>query len=85
MAARLALLMLAFVAGPFAAVAQTAGPGDKRYFPDANWQHKTPAESGFDPARLKQAVDFAIANETKAPRDLVMSHYQKIHPMKSKA
>jgi CubicO group peptidase (beta-lactamase class C family) len=46
------------------------------YYPDATWQHKTPAESGIDPQRLKEAIGFAIAGETKAPRDLVMNHYQ---------
>jgi CubicO group peptidase (beta-lactamase class C family) len=72
-----ALLVIAFVAGPFAAVAQTAGSADKGvYFPDATWQHKTPAETGFNPDLLKQAIDFAISSETKAPRDLVMNHYQ---------
>jgi hypothetical protein len=77
MAARFALLILAFVAAPLAAAAQTAGDRVV-YFPDANWQHKTPAESGFNPALLEQAVAFAVASETKAPRDLVMNHYQTV-------
>src|SRR3979409_1390924 len=46
------------------------------YYPDANWQHRTPAESGVSPDLLQQAIDFAVAGETKAPRDLVMNHYQ---------
>ena len=66
---RLVFLIL-FAAGmSFGAVAQT-------YYPDATWQHKAPAEAGFNPERLKEAVDFAIAGETKNPRDLVMNHYQ---------
>jgi CubicO group peptidase (beta-lactamase class C family) len=77
MAARLALLLLAFVAGPFAVSAQTAAPDAKDvYFPGAIWQHKTPAEAGFNPQLLKEAIDFAIAGEAKAPRDLVMNHYR---------
>jgi CubicO group peptidase (beta-lactamase class C family) len=75
MIARGALLVIACVAAPLAALAQPAGSGE-RYFPDATWQHKTPAESGFNPDLLKQAVDFAIANETNSPRDLVASHDQ---------
>jgi CubicO group peptidase (beta-lactamase class C family) len=46
------------------------------YYPDATWQHKTPAEAGIDAARLKEAIDAAIAGETKNPRDLVLNHYQ---------
>jgi hypothetical protein len=46
------------------------------YYPDATWQHRLPSESGVSPDLLKQAIDFAVAGETKAPRDLVMNHYQ---------
>src|ERR1700675_1945991 len=46
------------------------------YYPDATWQHRMPSESGVSPDLLKQAIDFAVAGETKAPRDLVMNHYQ---------
>ncbi len=46
------------------------------YYPDATWQHRTPAESGVIPDLLKEAIDFAVAGETKAPRDLVINHYQ---------
>src|SRR5258707_3567760 len=46
------------------------------YYPDATWQHRTPSESGVNPDILKEAIDLAIVGETKAPRDLVMNHYQ---------
>jgi CubicO group peptidase (beta-lactamase class C family) len=46
------------------------------YYPDAEWQQRTPSESGVSPDLLKEAIDFAIGGETKAPRDLVMNHYQ---------
>ena len=46
------------------------------YYPDATWQHKAPADVGMDAARLKEAVDFAIASEVKNPRDLTLNHYQ---------
>jgi len=44
---------------------------EKVYFPEAGdkWQHKTPAEAGFDAAALEQAVAFAKTQETKQPRD----------------
>lgn len=46
------------------------------YFPDKEWQHKAPAEVGLDATKLKEAVDYAIANETSAPRDLKLNHYR---------
>ncbi|HET7362663.1 MAG TPA: hypothetical protein VFJ70_03725, partial [Burkholderiales bacterium] len=46
------------------------------YYPDATWQRKSPAEVGLDAARLKEAVDFAVAAESKSPRDLTLNHYQ---------
>ena len=75
----LSLLVVCFVTtapawASYGAAAQSNRP-DPVYYPDAAWQHKTPPESGFDPARLKEAIDFAIAGETKNPRDLVMNHY----------
>jgi CubicO group peptidase (beta-lactamase class C family) len=71
------LLALVVLAIPYAAVAQT-GTADRPavYYPGVAWRHKTPAEAGIDAARLQIAIDFAVANETKAPRDLVMNHYQ---------
>ena len=38
--------------------------------------HRTPAEDGADLAALQAAVDFAVAHETRNPRDLVLNHYQ---------
>lgn len=54
----------------------TASRAASRYFPDADWQRKTPAEAGFDPERLQAAIDHAIAAEMPNPRDLVRNHYQ---------
>jgi len=43
------------------------------YFPPrGTWEHKQPAELGFDPARLQQAIDFSIANENPATKDLAL-------------
>ena len=78
MSVRLTTLVFLFVAAPLWAAAQSNRHDGKSavYYPDAVWQHKTPTESGLDPARLKEAVDFAVAGETKNPRDLVLNHYQ---------
>jgi CubicO group peptidase (beta-lactamase class C family) len=77
---RLAPLVLICLAQPFAAGAQPAQPAAASaspYYPEAtNWQRKAPPDSGINPLLLKEAIDAAIAGETKAPRDLVMNHYQ---------
>jgi CubicO group peptidase (beta-lactamase class C family) len=43
------------------------GPGD-------DWQRRTPAQVGLDSARLAAAVAFAVASESRAPRDLEEAH-----------
>ena len=50
--------------------------GARANIPGADWQRKTPADAGINPQLLKDAIDFAIANETKNPRDLQLNHYQ---------
>ena len=45
------------------------------YFPPAgDWERRTPAQMGMDAGQLKAAVAFAIASESKAPRDLEANH-----------
>lgn len=48
------------------------------YFPNAgeDWEMRTPSQTGFDAEKLKAAVDFAIANEAKAPRDMELAQAQ---------
>jgi CubicO group peptidase (beta-lactamase class C family) len=65
-----ALAVLALVVLP--PFAQAAGP----HYPDREWERRSPADAGLDPARLKDAIDFAVANESKSPRDLLVAHYQ---------
>jgi CubicO group peptidase (beta-lactamase class C family) len=49
----------------------------KPYFPPADsWERRTAQQANIDPAKLKEAVDFAVANESKAPRNLELAHYQ---------
>jgi len=71
-AVALSLFAILYVS-PQLATAQTTGAS---YFPAADWERRTPAEARINEALLKQAVEAAIAGETKAPRDLVMNHYQ---------
>jgi CubicO group peptidase (beta-lactamase class C family) len=66
---RLFLAAALCVAG-FGAAAQ------QPYFPGASWQHRDAAQAGLDAAKLKDAIDFAIANESKAPRDQARAFYQ---------
>ncbi|HEY0018103.1 MAG TPA: serine hydrolase [Longimicrobium sp.] len=45
------------------------GPGD-------DWERRAPAQVGMDPVLLDSAVAFAVASESRAPRDLELAHYQ---------
>src|SRR5947208_10696474 len=78
MIARAVTLIVVLFAQGSGAAAQAAKSDAQSpaYFPDATWQRRTPAESGINPQLLKEAIDFAIAGETKAPRDLALNHYQ---------
>ena len=53
-------------------------PQGATYVPgsDGRWERRSPGRVGMDSARLALAVAFAIANETKAPRDLLLAHVQ---------
>jgi CubicO group peptidase (beta-lactamase class C family) len=48
------------------------------YYPDTDraWERRTPQQVGMDADRLNEAIAFAIANQTKAPRNLELAHYQ---------
>ena len=46
------------------------------YYPDKEWLHKKPEEVGINSQKLKEAVDFAILNESKSPKNLEQNHYQ---------
>jgi hypothetical protein len=78
MSVRLPILAFLIVAAPLCAAAQSNRSDDRSavYYPDTVWQHKTPRDSGLDPGRLKEAIDFAVANDTRNPRDLVLNDYQ---------
>lgn len=44
--------------------------------PGSAWERRAPQQVGMDPRLLEEAVAFARANETKAPRNLELAHYQ---------
>src|SRR5688500_18140333 len=47
------------------------------YFPPArSWEDRAPQQAKLDAEKLKEAVDFAIASESKAPRNLELAHFQ---------
>ncbi len=48
------------------------------YFPPAGdgWERRTAEQAKMDAGRLKEAVDFAVASESKMPRNLELAHYQ---------
>lgn len=51
-----------------------SGTAQKNYFPPAgSWERHSAIESGFDTAKLNDAIRFAIDHETKQPRDLKLS------------
>ena len=45
------------------------------YFPDRHdWKKRAPEEMGMSSALLSEAIDFAIASESDAPKDLALAH-----------
>jgi len=65
-------VLLAAVAIPVLGVeaeAQTYWPGTH-----LDWERRAPADAGFDPAKLDEAIQFAIAAESPSPRDLNLNH-----------
>jgi CubicO group peptidase (beta-lactamase class C family) len=47
------------------------------YTPPAGaWQRRTPEQAKLDAAKLKEAIDFAVASESKTPRNLELAHFQ---------
>jgi CubicO group peptidase (beta-lactamase class C family) len=48
-----------------------------KYFPPAgNWERREPQQLNIDDNSLKRAIAFAIANESKTPRNLELAHFQ---------
>ncbi|MEQ8424166.1 MAG: serine hydrolase, partial [Cyclobacteriaceae bacterium] len=70
-------IVAAIVLISFSAFAQKSKSKEPQiYYPEKEWAKKQPGEVGIDAAKLKEAVDFAIANDASAPRDLKLNHYR---------
>jgi CubicO group peptidase (beta-lactamase class C family) len=62
------VLALLLFAAPVVTFAQS------NYFPPADdWQTRKPEQAKMDAAKLKEAIDFAVANEAKTPRDVELA------------
>ena len=50
------------------------------YYPGQgnDWKHLKPEEAGFDPVKLKAAIEYGISVETKNPRDMEVNHYRTL-------
>ena len=46
------------------------------YVPTITWEHRSPAAMGVDSTKLAEAIAFAVAQETRAPRDMEENHYR---------
>jgi len=44
--------------------------------PAGNWEKRTPSQAKLDPAKLKEAIDFAITSEAKSPRSQQLGQTQ---------
>ena len=71
------ILALLFVISFFSSFSQKAKKlTTPVYYPDKEWLHKKPEEVGINSQKLKEAIDFAILNESKSPKNLEQNHYQ---------
>ena len=72
-------LFVRFVGGPLLICALACSNfAQSNYFPPEGdaWQRRAPEQAKINHAKLKEAIDFAIASESKAPRNLELAHYQ---------
>jgi CubicO group peptidase (beta-lactamase class C family) len=71
------VVVAGFVAtGLPAALSAQAKKAAMPYVPPAGaWEQKSPSAVGLDSAKLAEAIAFAIAKESRTPRDLELNHY----------
>ena len=65
----LSALLRVAIAAPLAAMALHA-IADPVYFPGDQWERRTPAAAGFNPAALDEAIRYAQQNEAPWERDV---------------
>ncbi len=63
------VLIVALASMPTSATGQAYWPGTH-----LDWDRKSPQEAGFDPVKIREAVQIAIAGESTSPRDLAFNH-----------
>jgi CubicO group peptidase (beta-lactamase class C family) len=71
----LSLIFMVSALASFPQKAKKANPSIV-YYPKKEWIHKKPEDVGVNSGKLKEALDFAIANEVKNPRSMEQNHYQ---------
>lgn len=70
------LAFILFIVVWFPLVPVQAQKKNAPYFPERSvWEKKSPEAVGMNAALLREAVDFALANETKLSYDLREAHY----------
>lgn len=63
------------VAVPLALAAPAAAQAVYYPGPGEQWERRAPEQVGMDAERLREAIEFARANEARAPRDLLLNHH----------
>ncbi len=58
-----------------AAQAKKPAPPASYVPPAGSWEHRSASSVGIDSAKLQEAIAFAMASESKNPRDLELNHY----------
>jgi CubicO group peptidase (beta-lactamase class C family) len=61
-------VLLSLLVGSISVSAQTYFPGRH------DWEKRTPEEMGMSTALLSEAIEFAVGNESDAPKDLALAH-----------
>ena len=76
--ARLASLVFLAVGWPLRALHGQQRTAEAGYVPgpQGGWESRRPRQLGMDSARVAAAVAFALASETRSPRDLLLAHVQ---------
>ena len=69
-------IVLPAAAQPRRPAALTQAPAAAPYVPSRGaWEHRAPADAGFDAAKITEAIAFAQQQESTSPRDLAVAHY----------
>ncbi|NJN40950.1 MAG: serine hydrolase [Flammeovirgaceae bacterium] len=71
----ISLIIIALIL-PYTGIAQSKTKSTPIYYPQKEWEKKSPEEVGMNAATLKQAIEFAIQAESKTPKNLEEAHYQ---------